>query len=126
MTLNLNILEVAWSTLFWDSIIYSKIKKAKRVITYSTRVIILKFDSIKIGEIYIHSSAITKYHEIVKISFSIKCRLQGWKLNKSFPHLYFFKDKDLKRWFKHWSRTLFYSQDFSMLWEDGFEKIMSN
>ena len=63
--------------------------------THATRIIVLELDSIKVGEIYVHSGSIAENHEVVQISFGVKSGLESRKLNKCLPYLDFLKYKDL-------------------------------
>lgn len=75
-----------------DALSCNILSSRMNVLTYTARVIVLEFDSVKVGEVYVHSAAVIKKQKIVKISFSFQGTFYVIVLDEGLPYFHLFED----------------------------------
>lgn len=84
----------------------------EKCVVYTSRIVVLELDAVEVGRINVHSGAIRKEEELIKVLSSLVCGGKVSVLDEGFPFFRFFENED--------------SEDFAVGGKDGMEKIMSN
>jgi hypothetical protein len=82
----------------------------------------LKFDGLKVGEVYVHARAVTEEKEIVEVPLRFNRGLEIVEFDEGFPDLHFLEDQDLEGERDREG----YSENFTVSREYSVEKVVTN